>query len=388
MASRSSPPKSASGADPGAIERLLREGWTIADPDPAALDAAARLERLGLVEIDCREFVRCAEPLDEDFPPPVRDCQGRILLRAGLDEGDDAFRCPDCERPVYPLLYGKRRCAEMRSRVKPEGVAAFLHDELDSLGVVRRLAEGVFRVETGYGEALVCLVELCRDPRYLSRDHARMHPTLFVAIDARNLKERFLPDPWLVRATLADVVTGSTELPALLDDLLARETPSTLVNASLPVYDKVVPALLPSPASGPQRRQFMVEFASDRLLVEDAVVATAKAGMQLQVFGILWRRFLEDLAAGRSPDDFRPISLKELTNVIDPGDKSEAIDEMNVRRAINRLQQDLSETVRRELGLPLGREDIIQNLRDGQRRRGNGYRINPRMVLPRVSSPS
>ncbi|MBF0311720.1 MAG: hypothetical protein HQL56_19590 [Magnetococcales bacterium] len=374
-----------SGADTGIFEQLLRDGWRIADPAPAALDASARLERLGLVEIERREFVLCAEPLDGDFPPAVRDCQGRILLQEGLDEGDDVFRCPECERPVYPFLHGKRRHAEVRSKVKPEGVAAFLHDELDSMGAVRRMVEGVFRVEMGSGEALVCLVELCRDSRYLSRDHARMHPILFVAIDARNLKERFLPDSWLVRASLAELVSGTADLASLLEDLLARETPSTLLSASLPVYDKVVPALLPSPASGPHRRQFMVEFGADRLLVEDSVVATAKAGMQLQVFGILWQRFLEDLAMGRPPDDFRPISLKELTNIIDPGDRIEAIDELNVRRAINRLQQDLLDGVRRNLGLPIERDDIIENIRgECHRRKGTGYRINPRKVLPKV----
>ncbi len=371
------------------IDRLLRDGWSIDNPNTVTLEAAARLERLGLVDLTHREFVVCAEPLDADYPPMVRDCQGHVFLQDGLDEGDDEYRCLDCERPVYPFLHDKRRHGNVRSRIRLEGVISFIREELNAIGDFRQMTDGVFRVETGSEEVLVCLVEMCRDSRYLSREHARLNPTLFVAVDSRNLKERFLPDPWLVRVSLADLVTGTADLPFLLDDVLAKGVPSVLVNASLPVYNKVVPTLVHTPEAGPQRRLFMVECGPDRLLIEDALVVTAKADVQLQVFGVLWRRFLEDLSAVRAPDDFRHISLKDLTNIIDEGDRDDAIDELNVRRAINRLQNDMTETVRRELGLPIKRDDIIQNIRsDGQRRKGNGYRINPRMVLPRVSSPS
>ncbi|MBF0180605.1 MAG: hypothetical protein HQM03_11335 [Magnetococcales bacterium] len=174
-----------------------------------------------------------------------------------------------------------------------------------------------------------------------------------------------------------------------MDDLRGQGSPPSLINASLPVYNKVLSALLHTAPLDNPRRAFMVEFMHDRLLLENVVIVAGKAGMQLQVFGILWQRFLEDLATGLMPDDFRIISVSELTDIIDNGSQGDAIDDLNVRRAINRLQLDLMETVRRNLGWPIEREDIIQNLRaDGKRRKRNGYRINPSMVLPKATSCS
>lgn len=223
MASRFSPRKNAPANDPGIMERLLRDGWSMADPDQGVADAADRLEGLGLVHITRREFVLCSNPRDDDFPPPVRHCQGRILLLDGLDEGGDEFRCPECERPVYPLLDNKHTHRDVRTHLDPAGVITFVRQELETLGPVRQMADGVLRVEVDGQELLVCLLEICSDPRYLAREHARLHPTLFIAVDARNLQERLLPEPWLARASLADLVTGQVDLPALLDDLLARD---------------------------------------------------------------------------------------------------------------------------------------------------------------------
>lgn len=388
MAFRSCPRKNVPGNNPGVMELLLRDGWTIPDPDQEALATASRLEQLGLVKIGHREFVLCSNPLDDDFPPPVRHCQGRILLLKGLDEGGDEFRCSECERPVYPFLDSKHTHKDVRSQIDLAGVVAFVREELEAMGTIRQMAGGVFRVEIADGEVLVCLVEVCRDHRYLSLEHARLHPTLFIAVDSRNLKERFLPDPWLAKVSLVDLVTGSANLPSLLEDMLAQGEPSVLINASLPVYDKVVPMLKPVPVAGMRRRAFMVEFGSDLLQIEGTLVAT-KATTQMQVFGILWKRFLEDMTTSVSPDDFRPISVDDLTDIIDPGNREEAVDVQTIRKAINRLQQELMETVRRELGLPIERDDIIQNVRNvGPRRKSSGFRINPRMVLPRVSPPS
>ncbi|MBF0165621.1 MAG: hypothetical protein HQM01_14155 [Magnetococcales bacterium] len=388
MGSRFSPPKSAPGADSAILARLLWDGWRFEAPNETVLKSAERLERLGLVAVSRQEYVVCADSEDDDFPPMHRDCTGRILLRDGLDEGGDEFRCPECERPVYPFMYNKRRHQELRSRVRPDGVLAFLREELEAIGNFRQMADGVFRVETDSGEVLICVVELCRDSRYLSRDHARMHPTVFVGTDSRNLTERLLPEPWLIRVSIADLVAGDEDLRDLLEEALDQRMPSALINASVPVYNKLVPAFVHEAPVATPRRPFMVEFTPERLAIENIVVATVRADMRLQAFAILWKRFLEDLSAGHPPDDFRVTSLSDLANLIDDGSREDAMDELNVRRAINRLQQELMEGIRRELGLPIGREDVIQNLRadDGRRRRRSGYRINPHTVLPRAAS--
>ena len=136
--------------------------------------------------------------------------------------------------------------------------------------------------------------------------------------------------------------------------------------------------------AGVKSRTFAVEFTPDSLRIENIVVATAKAGTQMKVFGILWRQFLDDLAAELSPDDFRPISLKSLTDTIDQGGH-DATDVLTIRRAVNRLQNDVMKKMHLSLGLSMNRDDIIQYVRpDGQRRKG--YRINPHVVLTRAKS--
>ena len=59
-------------------------------------------------------------------------------------------------------------------------------------------------------------------------------------------------------------------------------------------------------------------------------------------------------------------------------------DEMSIRRSINRLQTDIETAVKRKLGLPIDREDIIQTCRwKGQGEGDYGYRINPFTVAAR-----
>jgi hypothetical protein len=142
------------------------------------VDAGRRLEELGLVRAQVREFVRCADPQDADFPPRNRHCRGQIYLGDGLDEPGHEFRCPECERPVFPERFGKRRHKELRVQVLPNGVKSHVRGELAKLNVnLRDLADGVFRVDLGEMGVVVCLVDYCAESRFLSRDWASTNPT-------------------------------------------------------------------------------------------------------------------------------------------------------------------------------------------------------------------
>ncbi|MBF0155182.1 MAG: hypothetical protein HQL64_15700 [Magnetococcales bacterium] len=372
------------------LDLLLRDGWSIADPNDDVLDDAQRLQSVGLVQIHWHDFVVCADARDEDFPPPVRNCQARIYLNADMDKDSGEFHCPECDRVVYPNLDGKHRHVELRCHVLPAGIIAFIREELESLGVCRELADGVFRCDHVDGEVIVCLVEICREPKYLSRDFAAMNPMVFIAIDSRNRDQRFLDEPWLIRTSLAALWIGTDDLLTLATTALSRGSPATLSNASLPVYNKVVPPLSHTNAQEVvKERRFVVEFGTDFIRVNGRTVVTAKASAQLRVFSILWKRFLEDLLAGRPSEDFRPMSLDKIADAFQGSDSRDAVDAITVRRHLNRLQNDLTQTIRQELGMPVERDDIIENLRgEGQTRKNTGYRINPLRVFPRASCPT
>ena len=102
------------------------------------------------------------------------------------------------------------------------------------------------------------------------------------------------------------------------------------------------------------------------------------------LFHVLWQRHLDGLKAGRLPDDFPALPLKELIRSLERETGEPVNDELTVRRAINRLQTDVEEAVKKQLGLPIGREDIVQTRRkSAQADSENGYRINPATVLAR-----
>jgi hypothetical protein len=372
------------------MDLLLRDGWTFSDPDDRILKAAERLCRLGLIETGRNGYVICADPRDGDFPPPSRHCQGRIRLDETLDDGGDEFHCPDCGRVVHPFLHEKQRHVELRSHLIPEGAVAFLMDEVESLGDYRELAGGVFRCDHVDGDVIVCLLEACREGKYLSRDFAAQNPTVYVAIDARNRDQRLLSEEWLTGTTLAALVNGEDDLAVLMDRTISSGSPATMAHVSLPVYDKVVPTIIHGAVRTQEtERRFVVEFGTDFIRVNGLLAVKAKAEAQLRVFGILWQRFLEDLMAGRTSDEFRPMNLDRIADAFQGNTSREAIDATAVRRNLNRLQNDLIRNLRKEGGIPVERHDIIENLQgEGQSRRNTGYRINPLTVLPRAARPT
>ena len=56
--------------------------------------------------------------------------------------------------------------------------------------------------------------------------------------------------------------------------------------------------------------------------------------------------------------------------------------------SVNLLQTDIEKVLKRTLGLPIGREDVVQTCNwKGQTDSGFGYRINPLSVAARPFQP-
>lgn len=389
MASRSSRPRSASRGSRDAIARLLRDGVAVENPSDDVRAAAEELARKGLCTVTTREFVRCADPRDADFPPRNRSCAGRVFVENGLDEAGHDFKCPACERPVFPFRFHKRRHAELRAQIDRAGVTSFVRDDLAKLQVgVKDVAEGVMRVDLGDTGVFVCILDFCAE-RFHARDWAKANRACYVAVDAERADARFLPDTWLARVALADVVAGNERLADLVRRVATAEPPANVVEASVPVYSKTVPTIVaPQRGAGRAARRFVVEVGPKSVRIEGVDVMAPQAGFRFRVFQVLWEQFLDELRKGTAPDSHAPVKLSRIVKLLDErrekGEEDEATDEDSVRRAVNRLQADIETAFKRKVGDPIDREDIVEtDRRANQSDKDFGYRINPRTVCAR-----
>ena len=242
MASQSSPRKSDSSLLRDDVAPLLRDGAAVRQPSGEVLRTAKRLKSLGLLTFSERQFVRCADPQDGDFRyARNRYCSGRIYLDEGLDESGHDFRCPECERPVFPS--SKRRHPELRITLSAKGIHDFVAKRLSGVGRVRDVCTGVFGVDIENTSVHVCVVDICADSRYLARDQARILPTLYLCVDEHGGDDRLLKEDWLASLRLADVICGVADLTERISDLARQGPPLSTQNLSVAVYQSGPPPI-------------------------------------------------------------------------------------------------------------------------------------------------
>lgn len=387
MASRSSRRKSGSSVAPEHAARLLDDGRRIETPDEGLLEAAEHLRGLGLIEFVLHEYVVCADHRDRDIRYTNRTCNGRIYLRDGYDEDADDYRCPTCERVVLPITHAKRRHRELRVSVQQDGVLAWLKDKLADVDPdVRSLGEGAFQLPSlGQMGVHVYVVDLDgpSDHRLNDRDRAATEPTCFLAVNPRAFEGRFVSDEWIVRAGLAELVSGQTDLGELLERLAEQVPPATARKATIPVYAKG--HVLNQPIEKPHpERLFVVTVEEKTVRVGGQIVIHAQGTQRRALFGVLWRRFLEDMAEELPANEFRAASIAELLDEME-ADGQRYDDPDSLRKLINNMQADIEKALKKSQGLPISREDIIQTVRRaGQADGDHGYRINPISVAARA----
>lgn len=387
MASRFSRQKNDLSALTDEVRRLLHEGGMIAKPTECIFRAAHALEDRGLIQTTSRDYVRCADPQDRDFPPRNRNCRGRIYIQKGLDEAGSDYRCPDCDRAVYPIKFGKRRHPELQVSIRPEGVAQFIAAEVEQLKFeFRDVGQGLLRITQGRRDVYICVLDLCADAQCLTRDWAQSQPTVYIGINHKSMSDRFLEEEWLIRVCLGDLVCGEEDLGALVRAAAEVGPPAQVQNVSVPVYTKGPTPISVEPIGAVhQDRRFVVQVGEKIVRIEDEEVIAAQAGPRLQVFRLLWDRFLEDLREGVLPDDFGVLNISEITKALESENDRVIDDVTTVRRTVNRLQEDIEKAVKKKLGLPIDREDIVQTCRwQGQASGEFGYRINPFSVAARA----
>ena len=386
MASRSSRQKSASRSPSiEHIAKLLQDKAVFQSPTVELTAAAEHLRALGILDASISEYVRCVLHEDQDFSFTNRQCSGRIYVSADLSDGDR--RCPTCDRRVFPDQYEKRRFIELRSHVSRDGVIAYIGTALAELDSnLRQVTQGVFRLDVDDATVHVCLVEYCGDERYLSRERAISNPTCFIAVNSRDFEERFLEEEWVQRLRLAEVVCGAANLYEVVRTTAVQNAPAMIRQVSIPVCGNSPLSVIVEPIQPPTPgRLFTVEVGTNIVRVDDVKVVAKQAGPRFIIFSVLWDWFLDDLKAGLVPEMFHAQPLRYLIHELEVQTGKKYPDETTVRRAINRLQEDIAKTIKREVGLPIDREDIIQTCRkQGQTDNDFGYRINPFSVSARA----
>ncbi|MEO5334397.1 MAG: hypothetical protein H7839_20470 [Magnetococcus sp. YQC-5] len=386
MASRSSPRKNDTKTRREYIDHLLRDGIAITEPPEPLLDTARELEKTGIIRAQVQAYVLCANPHDRDFPPVLRDCPGKITLKDGLNDDNHEFRCPECERPVFPFLEEKHRFRKVQARIHRQGILSFVLAEMAKAELgVQELGQGVYRCAVGPLGTIFCIADYCRDQQYLTREWASRFPTGYLAVNPHDLHNRFFQEEWLNILSLGAAVSREVDLATWIREVASKPPPSMMANASLPIYSRtVLPVAVSSPTPIPTVRRFVVECGDTMVWIEGERVVAPQAGMRYDIFRVLWDRFLEDLKNGNSLDGYRPISVYDLMEAVGTRQGKFLEDETTVRRTVNRLQEDLEAAVKKKLGLPIDRHDIVETLPwKGAGGEGFGYRLNPRTVIVR-----
>lgn len=390
MASKSSRRRSVTAAagSPADIASLLRDGRRFEAPSLALSAAAERLEQIGVLRPERCAFVRCNDPLDTAAPRSSRHCRGKIYVDDRLDESGHELRCPACERAVFPKRRSMRRHEELCTHVVPAGAMRFVEERLSGIGgTLKSLADGVWRVELGGVEVFVCVVDSCPTEPYLDRAWAKTRIVGYVAVDSVRLRTGFLNEEWVTRIALADLVTGAADLTDEIQRLADDGPPRNVSEPTVHVYaHRASPGLPPRSTDAPRPKRFLVEVGPGTVWVDGVAVVPPAADSRFDIFSILWERFLDDLRECREPDVFTWLTVDAIATRLATIRQREFPDVGSVRKGINRLQADIETGLKKTLGTPVTRTDVVESASTsgGSAKTVQGYRINPRTVVLRA----
>lgn len=366
---------------PAAVTRdlvrwLLRNGARFPEPAPDILKTASWLEGLGAIETRRLRTVRCANPLDQDFPPSDRDCRGLVELYAGADEGSGDYRCPDCDRVLYPEADDKQIVDTLSVVVSRSGIEALLLTRLGEAAAGARFTAGVLHVSVGHRAGAIILAEYCTDGYWLSVTTVRLQPWLYITLSS-DAAWRMAADPAIAHLELADILLDDLDLPAIL---AARSTapPQVAAVLDMPVYALGARPSSPAATSSDAPRRFMLRLSPEGVAIDDLLVVPASHATAYAIMRHLVTRLASALG---SVDGVGAVSVDELADELGK-DLPHAIDAESIRRALNRTRKEITTTVRRLNGTPIDDNDIIEAVsRTGSLSKQQGYRLNPRTVV-------
>jgi len=355
---------------------------------PDVAEAASEIARLGVIDVQKRVYVRCANPRDGDLRyTRNRNCSGRIYLDEAIDRAGGEYQCPSCDRRVYPR--GKQQFEELRCCVRPDGVKTWLEKTISKAKYTfKEMEPWFYRVITGEAEVYLCVVDYCEAHAKMNREWAiaQDNRAVWVSVNPRGKSERTIPEDWLRCVTLAELLSGEDDLPSILKEQADSRRPPVSGNAALPIYTKArrYPQVF-EPISPPHpERVFIIEVRDKEVRVNGQVIIPANSSTGNRVFKMLYRQFIEDFTSGTPPEEFHAMNTDALCNALYDETGEEHADLDVVRKSVNRIQANIEKIVKRETGVAIDRHDIIQTQRwKGIGEGDYGYRLNPYSVAIR-----
>lgn len=388
MASRSFQRKNVSKKSCNLLDKLLAHGACL-EFKADAKDAADELAGLGILMVESREYVRCANQRDGDFRfAKNRYCSGRIYLDESIDRVGEGYQCPSCDRRVYPG--SKQRFQALQCHVRPEGVKLWLETTLSKAKCIfKEMEPWFYRLETGTAEVYLCVVDYCEANTKMTREWAiaQDNRAVWMSVNPRGRSERTIPEAWLRCVSLSELLSGDADLPSILKEQSESQRPSASGNAALPIYTKgrCYPQAFEPVAPPHPERVFIIEVRDKEVQVNGQVVIPVNATTGYLIFKQLQENFLKDLLAGRHRSEFQSMNVNAICDALYDVTGKEIEDADNVRRTLNRIQITIEKTIRKETGMPIDRNDVLQT----QRWKGigenedHGYRLNPYSVVIR-----
>ena len=129
---------------------------------------------------------------------------------------------------------------------------------------------------------------------------------------------------------------------------------------------------------------FVLEIGEKTASINGCDVVAAQARTIHLILRQLAKAFLEEVIAGTPPADYCCQTPSDIADVLQKlGNKKDAVDQDQVRRTINRLQESI-ETRLRKAGIATERDSVIQASPNAAK---EGYRLNPFKVAIRPLIP-
>ncbi len=159
------------------VQRLLRNGICIEDPNEEYGDVIEFLSAWKIINSKEKEFVKCSNLNDEDFAERVDlNCLGIIIV-----DKDDLY-CPECGRPIEKLS-AKEKYLQVVVHLNPVGIRNYIKCCIESIENVTALDEiepFVFKVTRSNGRIFSIVITMYGDVCSLSRGLFFSEPTLYI----------------------------------------------------------------------------------------------------------------------------------------------------------------------------------------------------------------
>ena len=355
-----------------ALQALLESSNSWINPNQVYLEAAHHLGQLGFIQIKEHYFIKCANPLDAlDFGNLINpDCENKIAIADDFDESCDDLMCEECGRYILPITHQKQRFHVVSLSLQKQTIVQWFEAELREF-VFKNQSAGVYHVLLDSGFVTIILPDFLDNPSYLAVDRMKAQPTLIITL------RKILPHLPLDITTikLLDVMSERLSLQQSLHRAIEHGVPKEIPNVSrqvLPFVSLHRPNMTEKPTT------YSIAIGSEGIFVGGVHVIGKQAPSRIQIFRILLEQYWRDFEEGKPKEMHTPLNLHQIAERLEP--HMGLIDdlEQQIRRPLNKMQKAIEETLAKELGVNIKRDDIIQTLGwPGFKKQEYGYRLNP-----------